>query len=108
MKRGLKLNRPWNAPWRIVKEIYDGTVYRIQRVYSASSKRTRKVVHYNYLKPHLQPVPVVSDSETSRGKHLQMKEPESLLLTDELSSRNETEAGSQLERSQNVEEPLQV
>ena len=61
------------------------------------------------MKPYLQPVPVVSDSEPSRGKHLQVEEePESLLLTDELSSGNEIEAGSQLERSQSVEEPLQV
>ena len=109
MKRCHKLNRPWIGRWRNIKEICDGTVYRIQRVYSASSNRPRKVVHYNYLKPYLQPVPVVSDSEPSRGKHLRVEEePESLLLTDELSSGNEIEAGSQLERSQNVEEPSQV
>ena len=36
------------------------------------------------------------------------EEPESLLLTDELSLANEIEAGSQLERYQNVEESSQV
>ena len=58
--RSRKLHRPWQGPYRITKKLSDVT-YRIQSL----KGRKRHVVHFNRLKPYIDPVnKETSDTDT--------------------------------------------